>query len=208
MRGVKFKNLYFRAKFYNTCHMPIRLAGTYHLIAALQYDFIFDIVNRHCSNSTNFYARCYLCRHLTTVTTMSESKNTLYEGECFNICLDEKIPAIYEEWLGRVNGEEFREVLHKKLELYKAHHKKYPTLGWLSDIRELRGPGVEDQTWASHEFHQMLYPAGVRKVAFVVAAKTYMRLSNEQVAGLVDDTGVNLCYFDSFEDAAEWLGND
>ncbi|MDW7691967.1 hypothetical protein R9C00_15510 [Flammeovirgaceae bacterium SG7u.111] len=131
--------------------------------------------------------------------------NKIYKGEVFNVSVDEEIPAIYEQWLGRVNGEEFRELLLKKLEIYKKQKIYHPDLNWINDITGLRGPETEDQLWARNEFHPQLYPSGVRKIASIVPPQTYLRLPDGHITGFTDNTGIRICYFDSYADAATWL---
>jgi len=122
------------------------------------------------------------------------------------IFYDETVPVVFEAWLGQVSGSEFRKALDQKLEAYKQLAQKHEQLFWLNDVRKLRGVSNEDQQWAVDEFHPKLYPAGVKKVAFVVPEQTYFRLSDEDITGKLDARKeVEICYFDDFDSAYAWF---
>ncbi len=131
---------------------------------------------------------------------------TLFERPYVKICLDETIPAIFENWTGQVSGEEFQEILEKKLKYYNLHKKRLLHLQWLNDVRRLKGVTTSDLQWAAQHFHPKLYQEGIQHIAFVVPDATYMQLSDEQLAGHYDSRKeVQICYFDTFKGAAAWL---
>ena len=130
----------------------------------------------------------------------------VYQTPFVKIFYDETVPAIYEEWFGQLSSKEFRKALNEKLNAYNKLKKNHEHLYWLNDVRKLRGLTAEDQQWAVNEFHPNLYPAGVRKIAFIVPERTYTRLSDEEITGKFDSHNeVEICYFDDFESAYAWF---
>jgi hypothetical protein len=133
-------------------------------------------------------------------------KNIVYEKPFVKLYLDLSIPAIAEDWIGQITSDEFKETLFHKLSLYKQYKAEHPALEWITDIRRLRGVSQQDMEWAAASFHPLLSEAGVRKIAFIVAEATYIRLSNEQVMGTSDAKGdIRLCYFYDYPSAAGWF---
>jgi len=131
---------------------------------------------------------------------------TVFEKPYVRIYVDPSVPAIYEDWIGYVSGEEFREALEAKLWCFRKYKKQLPNLTWLNDIRKLRGISAEDQAWATQQFHPKLYQNGIDKIAFIVPGSTYYRLSDEQLAGTYDARGeVQIGYFDTYKSATQWL---
>jgi len=134
---------------------------------------------------------------------------TVYQTPYVKIFYDETVPVIFEAWLGQVSGKEFRAALEAKLFAYKKFTKHHQQLFWLNDVRKLRGVTNDTQEWAVNEFHPRLYPEGVRKVAFVVPAQTYVRLSDDATTGKFDERNeIEICYFDDFDSAYAWFKED
>lgn len=129
-----------------------------------------------------------------------------YQTPFVKIFYDKTVPVVYEEWVGEVSGKEFRRALEEKLKVYTNLSRSHEQLFWLNDVRKLRGVPNADQQWAVEEFHPRLFPLGVKKVAFVVPAQTYLRLTDEETLGKLDARNeVELCYFDDFESAYAWF---
>lgn len=123
-----------------------------------------------------------------------------------SLLLLDDVPAIVESWTGSVTDEEFKQLLLDKLSHYKRLSAGYKNLQWMTDFRGLSQITVETQKWADHEFHPQLYPAGVRKLAFIVPESLYVKLPEEKLTGHLDQKKqVKLNYFPSVEDASLWL---
>ena len=130
---------------------------------------------------------------------------TIYSTNYASLHLDPSIPALYEEWMGTVSIEEFQHILETKLELYNQLRENSPSLKWMVDIRNLRTTD-EAKGWGNAVFHQQLFLNGVREIAFVVPEETYYELPDEFYTGKMDSRKeVELCYFESLEEAGEWL---
>jgi hypothetical protein len=135
-------------------------------------------------------------------------RREVYQQPYVKIYIDEDVPAIYEDWIGEVTSEEFLETMEAKLSIYQVFKTQYPDLQWVMDIRQLKGVENKDLVWASQEFYPRLYPAGIRKFAFVLPPSAYLGLSDEQFLGKMDAKGeLMLGYFESYQSAATWLCN-
>jgi len=132
-------------------------------------------------------------------------KDILYQKEFVSLVLDDSIPAIYENWRGTASRDEFKEALEHKLALYCQYKTTISDLHWIANLKGLK-VNQEAQAWANHDFHQKLYPSGIRKIAFIVPEGTLHLLDNEQLSSHLDiKKQIELCYFDNMAEASEWL---
>ena len=92
----------------------------------------------------------------------------LYAQPYGAMLLAPEVPCLIVAWYGFANSEQFRELMNRGLDLYKAEAQRSKSLGWLADTRGLSAIRTADQEWLAADWNLRAYLAGIRHVGFVV----------------------------------------
>lgn len=128
---------------------------------------------------------------------------TYFETPFAKVVWDEATNCVIVTFKGYAEGNDFREPLHKALELLKL--KK--TSRWITDVRDMRVTKLEDQDWAATEWHKEFVASGVQYPTVVVPTNVLGQMSMQRVMTKVKQTDDHLetTYFDSVDAAKNWL---
>jgi hypothetical protein len=136
-------------------------------------------------------------------------KEILLREEFVTIYFDSEYSVIFEEWTGVAMPEEFQKTLTEKLSLYQSVAKQKPqTIFWMANLVGMRGLSPESVKWANEVFHPQLFPAGIRKIAYLIPEPVFYELSDDQLNDGIDQSGkIQVSYFTDYEEAVEWLNS-
>ncbi|MFD1874085.1 hypothetical protein [Hymenobacter bucti] len=84
------------------------------------------------------------------------------------LLLAPEVPCLMVAWYGFANSEQFRELMNRGLELYRAEAQRTQPLGWLADTRGHSAIRTADQQWLAADWNLRAYQLGIRHVSFVV----------------------------------------
>ena len=114
---------------------------------------------------------------------------------------DEEISAVNMEWTKFSISVRFRRALNEGLDLLvaKGSHR------WLADLRGLGPVGPEDQTWSNEDWFPRGIAGGITRMALVVPISILSKMSVDTIMQKVDETNLAVHYFDSVEEARQWL---
>ncbi len=117
---------------------------------------------------------------------------------------DREIKSVIVKFSGTPNLEEFKLIANSiNVELEK--HKAYKTL---NDTTDLTMNKVENQEWTKTEWFPKAEKAGLKYYAFVLAKDIFGQVTAEQTNEKAEDEGnIEFAYFDSMEDARNWLAS-
>ena len=114
---------------------------------------------------------------------------------------DEEISAVIMEWTKYAISARFRRALNEGLDLLIAREAHR----WLADLRGLGPVGPEDQKWSNEDWFPRAIAGGITCMALVVPISTLSKMSVETIMQKVDETKLAVHYFDSVEEARQWL---
>lgn len=92
----------------------------------------------------------------------------LYAQPYGAMLLAPEVPCLIVAWYGFANSEQFRALMDRGLELYKAEAQRTQPLGWLADTRGLSAIRTADQEWLATDWNQRAFTTGIQHVGFVV----------------------------------------
>ena len=113
----------------------------------------------------------------------------LYTQPYGAILLAAEVPCLIVAWYGFANSEEFRELMDRGLDLYKAEAQRTPHLGWLADTRSHSAIRTADQEWLATDWNRRAYVAGIRHVCFVVPESVVGQITVNTYASNATATG-------------------
>jgi hypothetical protein len=108
---------------------------------------------------------------------------------------------VYSEWRAFANSAELRAGMLKGLTAITDNR----AAAYVSDARKVTVTVHADQKWIKEIWMPQAVRAGLQRLAFVTAATGLGRVTVEEVAGLVDDHGLQSRTFDSMEAARQWV---
>ncbi len=108
---------------------------------------------------------------------------------------------VLSEWRTFANSAELRTGLLKGIQAIRDHRAAF----YISDARKVKVIVHEDQKWIKETWLPLAAEAGLKRLAFVVAATGLGKLTVEDVAGLVDKNGIQSRTFDSMGAARHWI---
>ena len=114
---------------------------------------------------------------------------------------DETLPSIIMEWSGFVYGEDFKKAVNQGLDLLVE--KK--GCKWLADLSKMEVIAQEDQRWLDEKWFPRAARKGVKYIAMVRPRKVISQMSVKRVTGKVGELEIETSYFESLEQAREWL---
>ena len=126
-----------------------------------------------------------------------------FESPFAKVEWDEATNCVIVAFKGYAEGNNFREPLHKGVELLKL--KK--TSRWITDVRDMRVTKLEDQDWAAIEWHKEFIESGVQYPTVVVPTNVLGQMSMQRVMNKVKqhDDSLETTYFDNVDAAKDWL---
>lgn len=117
------------------------------------------------------------------------------------ISYDPEIHCVVMRWLGYVTSAEFRELSLRGLDLLR----KQSASKILMDTTHLPIIGKEDQEWVNEKFIPQGMEAGFRVCAMVNSRFYFNRVAIDNVVKRLRPNEPTIEYFESAEDAKEWL---
>ena len=119
----------------------------------------------------------------------------------YNIYFDEGLNAVIMEWNGYANSLEFREGTELMLNcLIKNNCEKV-----LADIRGMILIAQDDQKWLENNFLPRAIKFGFKEIAIVKPRAYFNRVAVESVSYRIDKEKLTINFFDSPEEAIQWL---
>jgi len=108
---------------------------------------------------------------------------------------------VHTEWRAFANSMELRAGLLKGIPAIKDNR----AVAYVSDARKVKVIVHADQKWIKETWLPLAIGAGLKRLAFVTAATGLGKLNVEDVAGLVDQHGLQSRTFDSMAAARQWV---
>lgn len=124
-----------------------------------------------------------------------------YQGQYVRIHWDDESSSVMAEWLGFIDGQDFRRALDAGHELLVMKRSSR----WLADATSL-GPFLpEDQRWVNEDWFPRMIASGLRHMAVVEPRKVVAQMSVKRILSRVNGKDVATAHFDSLADARAWL---
>ena len=121
--------------------------------------------------------------------------------EVYNIYFDKDLDAVVMVWKGYSTSEQFRE--GTELMLNELIYNGSSCV--LADIREMILIGMEDQKWLEMKFLPRAISFGFKRIAIVTPNSYFNKVAVESVSYKVDKEKLTISFFDSRDEAVEWL---
>lgn len=119
----------------------------------------------------------------------------------YNIYFSEDLDAVVVEWHGYANSMEFREGTELMLNcLIQNRCSKV-----LADIREMVLIGQEDQQWLETNFLPRAIKFGFKEIAIIKPRAYFNRVAVESVSYKIDKEKLLISFFNSPEEAKQWI---
>jgi hypothetical protein len=115
---------------------------------------------------------------------------------------DEDGQLVLVQWQGWANAAEFAELLEAEIVALRAHH----CTRILADCRRQKVLNPADQDRANTEWLPRALAAGLKCFAVVVPSSVLADLNLKASLGRVPATELEVAYFDTPEEARDWLG--
>ena len=88
-----------------------------------------------------------------------------------------EVPCLIVQWHGFANSTEFRSLMDRGLDLYRAKARQLKPLGWLADTRLVSAVRAETQQWMKDDWNLRAAKAGIHHVSFVVPETVFGQIS-------------------------------
>jgi hypothetical protein len=121
--------------------------------------------------------------------------------DVYNIYFDKDLDAVVMIWNGYSTSEQFRE--GTELMLNELIHNGSSNV--LADLREMILIGMEDQKWLEVKFLPRAIKFGFKRIAIITPNSYFNKVAVESVSYKVDKEKLTISFFDSQEEAVEWL---
>ncbi|HEX2572015.1 MAG TPA: hypothetical protein VH877_20900 [Polyangia bacterium] len=126
-----------------------------------------------------------------------------YDKSFVTLHWDETCQAVWAEWKGYAEGDDFRGALDTGLHLLRTKGSSR----WLADTR-LMGPIRQiDQAWTNEDWLPRMAAAGTRWMALVLPQSSIARLSIKQILNRINGIDMVITNFPDLESARAWLRN-
>lgn len=119
----------------------------------------------------------------------------------YNIYFDKELDAVTMVWNGYSTSEQFRE--GTELMLNELIHNGSSKV--LADLREMILIGMEDQKWLETRFLPRAIKFGFKQIAIITPNSYFNKVAVESVSYKVDKEKLTISFFDSLEQATQWL---
>ena len=121
--------------------------------------------------------------------------------EVYSIYFDEELGAVVMEWDGYATSQQFREGTELMLNTL-IQHKATKVL---ADVKDMVLIGQEDQQWLLGHFLPRAIEFGFKSIAMVRPDYYFNKVAVESVSYKVDQDKLGIHFFDTVEEAREWL---
>jgi hypothetical protein len=119
----------------------------------------------------------------------------------FSVKYDVDIPCIMMTWQGYATSAMFRAANEQVLHVIAERRAKK----LLGDITEFVLIGAEDQAWLNEDWLPRAMEAGLRIAALVTPNFYFNRVAIDNVVKKLDPTRLQVAYFATRQEAANWL---
>lgn len=121
--------------------------------------------------------------------------------DIYNIYYDQDLDSVVMIWNGYSTSEQFREGTELMLNelIYNGCSKV------LADLREMVLIGMEDQKWLEVRFLPRAIKFGFKQIAIITPNAYFNKVAVESVSYKVDKEKLKLHFFNTREEAVEWL---
>jgi hypothetical protein len=121
--------------------------------------------------------------------------------ETYHIYFDKEIETVIMEWDGYATSAQFKDGTELMLNtLIKNNANKV-----LADIKNMVLIGMEDQQWLENNFLPRAIQFGFRAIAIIRPDAYFNKVAVESVSYKVDKEKLTINFFNSMEEAREWL---
>ncbi len=124
-----------------------------------------------------------------------------YDRRWITIRYDESVQAVWVEWKGYAEREDYRSALNAMIELLQQRK----TNRLLADCLSLGPITQADQQWTNTDWHPRALLACLRWTAIVSPRAAVARLSLKQIITTINSVEVVTNHFDDIEVARAWL---
>ena len=114
---------------------------------------------------------------------------------------DDEYSGVYLEMRGFAQGESFREVFDKALELLQARHASR----WMIDLSELPVTSLTDQDWMAHDWIPRCFTAGLVHSAVIQPKSMLAQMGITRINKSLEPENANYPVFSSAPEARQWL---
>ena len=115
---------------------------------------------------------------------------------------NQELNIIETRFSGSPTLSEFQTIAYEAIELLGIHN----TSKMLNNITELEVNSLENQEWAQNYWFPKVVELGLRYFAFIKPKNVFGEVSAQQTNEVAEKEGmVKIEYFDSHEEAVEWL---
>lgn len=121
--------------------------------------------------------------------------------KAYSIYYDQDINSVVMEWKGYSNSSEFKEGTELMLNTLIKHN----TFKVLADIKDMTLIGMEDQEWINKVFLPRATEFGFKVLAIVKPQHYFNQVAVETISYKVDQNKLAIQFFDSLDNAKEWL---
>ncbi|MDB5271707.1 MAG: hypothetical protein JWO58_74 [Chitinophagaceae bacterium] len=121
--------------------------------------------------------------------------------DIYNIYFDEQEDAVFMEWDGYATSAQFRAGTELMLNVLIKHHASKV----LADVKDMVMIGLDDQQWMDTEFLPRAIKFGFKAIAMVKPDSYFNKIAVESISYKVDKEKLTINFFDSLEEAREWL---
>jgi SpoIIAA-like len=125
---------------------------------------------------------------------------SLYESDYLTAWWDDKLACLVIKRIGFVSGEEFKYHNLKLLEIIKSHK----VIKMITDVRQMKVVAPKDQEWFAQEYLTQAHAAGLNHMAIIPPSSLIAQMSVTMVERKADGI-IEMRYFTTFEDAADWI---
>ncbi len=119
----------------------------------------------------------------------------------YNIYFDKALNAVVMEWDGYATSGQFREGTELMLNLLIQNR----TSKVLADTKDMIMIGREDQEWMDTEFLPRAIKFGFKAIALIKPDHYFNKVAVESISYKIDKEKLTVNFFDSLEEAKEWL---
>lgn len=123
--------------------------------------------------------------------------------QIYSAYFDEIYNHVVMEWNGYATSRQFKEGTELMLNTLIRHNASKV----LADIRDMIIIGMDDQKWLDTDFIPRAIHFGFRAIAIVKPVSYFNKVAVESISYKIDKEKLMINFFDSREEAGQWLRN-
>jgi hypothetical protein len=128
-------------------------------------------------------------------------KMVMVNIKTFNVYPDSASGSVVMEWNGYATSSQFREGTEEMLRVLAEQQMKKV----LADIKDMVLIGAEDQKWMETTFLPRAIKLGFQICAIVKPTNYFNKIAAETISHKVEKEKLKIQFFDTAEEAKEWL---